>query len=173
MKLNTGGQFHIPNHVSDEARHLLKRMLTVDPLKRATIFEIRNMPFFQHNLPRYLNPLPELDRWPTLPMDDMQTLLLINEGEADPKRVAEDKGLTFSEDLGIIDQEIVAGLLEKITAFSEKEVWAALVQDGDNQVKVAYQLVRDHRRILKDCELRVENSLTPQRSPSMTTKTPP
>ncbi|ORX33523.1 putative SNF1A/AMP-activated protein kinase [Kockovaella imperatae] len=144
------GQFHVPSHVSDEARHLLRRMLTVDPLKRATISEIRSMPFFQHNLPRYLNPLPELDRWPTLPMDDMQTLLLINEGEADPKRVAEEKGLVFSEDLGIIDPEIVSALLEKITTYTEAMVWDALQKDGDNQVKVAYQLVRDHRRILKD-----------------------
>ena len=151
-RLMAGGQFHIPNHVSEDARHLLKRMLTVDPLKRATISEIRSMPFFQTNLPRYLNPLPELDRWPTLPMDDMQTLLLINEGEADPKRVAEEKGLVFSEDLGIIDSEIVAALLEKITTYTEAGVWEALKKDGDNQVKVAYQLVRDHRRLLKDCE---------------------
>ena len=55
-----GGQFHIPSHVSEGARHLLKRMLYVDPLKRATIGEIRTMPFFQERLPRYLQPLPEI-----------------------------------------------------------------------------------------------------------------
>ena len=127
-------------------------MLTVDPLKRATISEIRSMPFFQENLPRYLHPLPEIDRWPTLPMDDMNTLLLINEGQADPKRVAEDKGMIFTEDLGVIDPEIVVELLKKITTYSEAMVWEALQKEGDNQVKVAYQLVRDHKRILKDCE---------------------
>nr|XP_019047640.1 CAMK/CAMKL/AMPK protein kinase [Kwoniella bestiolae CBS 10118]OCF26570.1 CAMK/CAMKL/AMPK protein kinase [Kwoniella bestiolae CBS 10118] len=144
------GVFHIPSHVSEPARHLLKRMLEVDPLKRATIDEIRQMPFFQENLPRYLEPLPEMDRYPALPMDDMTTLLLINEGQADPKKVAEAKGMVFTEDLGIIDPDIVEELLEKISTYTEPMVWDALQRDGDNQVKVAYQLVRDHRRILKD-----------------------
>ncbi|WWD08124.1 hypothetical protein V865_006235 [Kwoniella europaea PYCC6329] len=144
------GVFHIPSHVSEPARHLLKRMLEVDPLKRATIAEIRQMPFFQENLPRYLEPLPEMDRYPALPMDDMTTLLLINEGQADPKKVAETKGMVFTEDLGIIDPDIVEELLEKISTYTEPMVWDALQREGDNQVKVAYQLVRDHRRILKD-----------------------
>ncbi|WVQ83879.1 hypothetical protein IAT38_006023 [Cryptococcus sp. DSM 104549] len=147
------GVFHIPSHVSEGARHLLKRMLEVDPLKRATIAEIRQMPFFQENLPRYLEPLPEIpemERYPALPMDDMTTLLLINEGQADPKKVAQDKGMVFTDDLGVIDPDIVDELLQKISTYTEKTVWAQLQEPGDNQVKVAYQLVRDHRRILKD-----------------------
>jgi carbon catabolite-derepressing protein kinase len=141
----------MPSHVSDGARYLLKRMLTVDPLKRATIDEIRNMPFFQENLPRYLQPLPEMERFPTMPMDDLSTILLINEGQADPRKVAESKGLVFSEDLGIIDPEIVQELLQKISTYTPEMVWDLLQKPGDNQVKVAYQLVRDHKRILKDC----------------------
>ncbi|WVQ76610.1 hypothetical protein IAR50_006283 [Cryptococcus sp. DSM 104548] len=147
------GVFHIPSHVSDPARHLLKRMLEVDPLKRATIFEIRQMEFFEENLPRYLQPLPEIaemERYPALPMDDMTTLLLINEGQADPRKVAEDKGLVFTDELGVIDPDIVEELLTKISTYSAAMVWEALQTPGDNQVKVAYQLVRDHRRILKD-----------------------
>jgi carbon catabolite-derepressing protein kinase len=152
----SGGAFHIPSHVSEGARHLLKRMLHTDPLKRATIAEIRQMPFFQEKLPRYLQPLPEMDRYPTLPMDDLSTLLLINEGQADPKKVAEEKGLVWTEDLGVVDPDIVAELLDKISTYSEDMVWHALQQSGDNQVKVAYQLVRDHRRIIKDCEWRTQ-----------------
>jgi carbon catabolite-derepressing protein kinase len=110
------------------------------------------MPFFQEKLPRYLQPLPEMERYPTLPMDDLSTLLLINEGQADPKKVAEEKGLVWTEDLGVVDPDIVAELLDKISTYSEDMVWHALQQSGDNQVKVAYQLVRDHRRIIKDCE---------------------
>ena len=146
------GQFHIPSHVSDGARHLLKRMLNVDPLKRATIMEIRQMPFFQENLPHYLQPLPEAEQYPTLPMDDLSTLLLINEGQADPAKVAEAKGLIYTEDLGIIDPEIVEELLDKISTYTPEIVWGLLQRKGDNQVKVAYQLVRDHKRIVRDCE---------------------
>ena len=147
-----GGQFHIPSHVSDGARHLLKRMLHVDPLKRANIAEIRTIPFFQDNLPRYLQPLPEIERYPTLPVDDLSTILLINEGQADPKKLAEAKGMIFTEELGIVDPEIVSELLERISTYTEAMVWDALQKEGDNQVKVAYQLVRDHKRILKDCK---------------------
>ena len=131
-------------------------MLTVDPVKRATIAEIRSMPFFQEGLPRYLQPLPEMDSYPTLPMDDLQTLLLVNEGQMDPQKVAEQKGLVFTEELGIIDPEIVTELLEKITTYNEAMVWEALQDPKDNQVKVAYQLVRDHKRLLKDCEFAFE-----------------
>lgn len=150
--LTLGGQFHIPSHVSDGARHLLKRMLHVDPLKRANIAEIRTMPFFQENLPRYLQPLPEIERYPILPVDDLSTILLINEGQAEPRKLAEAKGMIFTDELGIVDPEIVSELLEKISTYTEAMVWDALQNEGDNQVKVAYQLVRDHKRILKDCE---------------------
>lgn len=149
--LFTDGQYTLPSHISEEARYLLKRMLTVDPVKRATISEIRNMPIFEDKLPRYLQPLPEIDTYPTLPMDDMATLLMINEGQADPKKVADANGMMFSEDLGIIDPIIVSELLERISTYTEAMVWDALQQQGDNQVKVAYQLVRDHKRILKGC----------------------
>ena len=61
--LSLDGAFHIPSHVSEGARHLLKRMLHTDPLRRATITEIRSMPFFQEDLPRYLQPLPEVEQY--------------------------------------------------------------------------------------------------------------
>lgn len=147
-----GGNFHTPSHLSDGAKHLLKRMLCTDPLKRATIAEIRKMPFFQEDLPRYLQPLPEMERYPTLPMDDLSTLLMINEGRADPKKLAEEKGLVWTEDLGIIDPDVVEALMEKISAFPAQAIWEELRAPGDNTVKVAYQLVRDHKRIMKDCE---------------------
>ncbi|EIW68573.1 hypothetical protein TREMEDRAFT_31675 [Tremella mesenterica DSM 1558] len=146
------GHFRIPSNLSPGAVHLLERMLNVDPVKRATIAEIREMPFFQQDLPRYLQPLPEIERYPTLPMDDLNTLLMMSEGRADPKKIAEQKGLVWTKDLGIVDPEIVSELLSKITTYTEEMVWADLQKEGDNQVKVAYQLVRDHKRILADCD---------------------
>lgn len=150
------GIYSMPSHVSKEAQHVLRRMLVVDPVKRATINEIRQMPFFTENLPNYLQPLPATpmtERYPTLPMGDLSTLLLINEGQADPKKIAEAKGLTWTEDLGIIDPDIVDELLQKISTYTPEMVKDALQKPGDNQVKVAYQLVRDHKQIVRDCEL--------------------
>lgn len=142
----------MPSHISKEAQHVLRRMLVVDPVKRATIAEIRQMPFFLENLPRYLQALPPTPAVERYPVDDLSTLLLLNEGQADPKKVAEAKGLVYVEDLGIIDPEIVTELLQKVSTYNEPMIWELLQTPGDNQVKVAYQLVRDHKRILTDCK---------------------
>ncbi|XP_031499222.1 SNF1-related protein kinase catalytic subunit alpha KIN10-like [Nymphaea colorata] len=49
-----GGIYTLPSHLSVGARDLIPRMLVVDPLKRITIPEIRQHPWFQAHLPRYL-----------------------------------------------------------------------------------------------------------------------
>jgi len=54
------GDFRIPSHVSPEARDLIKRMLTVDPLERITIPQLRDHPWFAVNLPRFLHYRPSL-----------------------------------------------------------------------------------------------------------------
>ncbi|XP_042004812.1 SNF1-related protein kinase catalytic subunit alpha KIN10-like [Salvia splendens] len=49
-----GGIYTLPSHLSACARDLIPRMLIVDPMKRMSIPEIRNHPWFQAHLPRYL-----------------------------------------------------------------------------------------------------------------------
>lgn len=49
-----GGIYTLPSHLSAGARDLIPRMLVVDPMKRMTIPEIRQHPWFQEKLPRYL-----------------------------------------------------------------------------------------------------------------------
>lgn len=49
-----GGIYTLPSHLSSGARDLIPRMLVVDPMKRMTIPEIRQHPWFQEKLPRYL-----------------------------------------------------------------------------------------------------------------------
>ncbi|KAL5718350.1 cAMP-dependent protein kinase [Ranunculus cassubicifolius] len=49
-----GGIYTLPSHLSAGARDLIPRMLIVDPTKRITINEIRQHPWFQAHLPRYL-----------------------------------------------------------------------------------------------------------------------
>ncbi|XP_064984267.1 SNF1-related protein kinase catalytic subunit alpha KIN10-like isoform X4 [Musa acuminata AAA Group] len=48
------GIYTLPSHLSALARDLIPRMLVVDPMKRITIREIREHPWFQMRLPRYL-----------------------------------------------------------------------------------------------------------------------
>jgi len=49
-----GGVYTLPSHLSEGSRDLIPRMLVVDPLKRITIPEIRQHPWFLANLPQYL-----------------------------------------------------------------------------------------------------------------------
>jgi len=62
-KIN-GGIFTIPSYLSAGARHLLSRMLVVDPLQRATIAEIRESPWFAVELPDYLKLVNEVSDEP-------------------------------------------------------------------------------------------------------------
>ncbi|CAH8615777.1 unnamed protein product [Heterobilharzia americana] len=50
------GYFHLPETLSAGVRDLLRRMITVDPIKRATIEEIRRHPWFSVDLPSHLFP---------------------------------------------------------------------------------------------------------------------
>ncbi|VAH85270.1 unnamed protein product [Triticum turgidum subsp. durum] len=49
-----GGFYILPSYLSDLAMDLIPRILVVDPMKRITIREIRDHPWFQNRLPRYL-----------------------------------------------------------------------------------------------------------------------
>lgn len=168
QKIN-GGIYHLPSHLSEDARQLLKAMLVVDPVKRITISGIRQLSWFQKNLPKYLQLLPETPRLErpgmTASGDDIKTLMAQggigavpgtvdgNEiGEEGMARVAESKGLVYIGELGIVEPSIVDELCEKMAGFDRNSIWDALKKDGDNQVKVAYQLVRDHKKMLQNSE---------------------
>ncbi|KAM7480056.1 hypothetical protein LguiA_028269 [Lonicera macranthoides] len=56
-----GGIYTLPSHLSPGARDLIPRLLVVDPMKRMTIPEIRQHPWFKVRLPRYLAvPAPDV-----------------------------------------------------------------------------------------------------------------
>lgn len=79
------------------------------------------------------------------------------------QKIAEAKGLVWTKDLGIIEPHIVDELCDKMAGFSRADVWDALKKEKDNQIKVAYQLVRDHKRMLQDCEFHLSGTLRMQR----------
>ena len=54
------GMYSLPSHLSQLSRDLILRMLVVDPMKRITIPEVRQHPWFQHKLPAYLNLAPAM-----------------------------------------------------------------------------------------------------------------
>jgi carbon catabolite-derepressing protein kinase len=110
-KIN-GGIYSFPSFLSQGAKDLIASMLVVDPLKRITIAELREMPWFAKDLPEYLTPLPA------------KTDVLL---EISPTFVSE---------------------IEKKTGFSAMTIQHALKEEGNNQIKVAYQLVVDNRDLV-------------------------
>jgi 5'-AMP-activated protein kinase, catalytic alpha subunit len=54
------GMYSLPSHLSQLSRDLILRMLVVDPMKRITVPEIRQHPWFQHKLPAYLALAPAM-----------------------------------------------------------------------------------------------------------------
>mmetsp|Transcript_3353 Transcript_3353/g.10476 ORF Transcript_3353/g.10476 Transcript_3353/m.10476 type:complete len:511 (+) Transcript_3353:3016-4548(+) len=54
-----GGIYMLPSHLSPGARDLIPRMLLVDPMKRITVPEIRQHPWFQVRLAPYLSVPPQ------------------------------------------------------------------------------------------------------------------
>jgi carbon catabolite-derepressing protein kinase len=113
-------------------------MLVVDPVKRITINEITQHPFFTKDLPRYLTPLPP-PPGPVLP-----TLSAL---------VAPPKALDFEiiDGLGRIEEDVVEELAGKLENTTLEDVWEALRrEDGGNAVKVAYLLLRDKHRLGRD-----------------------
>lgn len=56
------------------------------------------------------------------------------------------------EGLGVVDQEIVDDLCEKIKELNSDEVWSKLKEGGDRELRIAYQLCRDNKRMMEGCE---------------------
>ncbi|KAF9011448.1 kinase-like domain-containing protein [Cyathus striatus] len=163
------GSFHIPSYLSPDAKSLIQGMLTVDPMKRITIPDITQHPFFTTDLPRYLSPLPPA---PGPVLGTLSTLVL------PPKQL----DFEIIEGLGRIEEDVVDELARKLEGVEKDEVWEALRRDDGTQgnaIKVAYMLLRDKRRLGKDLSIFAEqerdaelaamdprNALSPALSPS-------
>ncbi|KAI0829028.1 CAMK/CAMKL/AMPK protein kinase [Trametes gibbosa] len=129
------GVYHVPNGLSAEAKSLINGMLAVDPVKRITIPEIMQHPFFTTDLPKYLNPLPQ--QGPVL--GTLSSLV------APPRAI----DFEIIEGLGRIEEDVVEDLASRMDGVDKEDVWECLRRDDGpqgNAVKVAYMLLRDKRR---------------------------
>ncbi|KAF8899460.1 CAMK/CAMKL/AMPK protein kinase [Infundibulicybe gibba] len=135
------GSYHMPSYISHEARTLINAMLAVDPIKRITVPEIIQHPFFTNDLPRYLTPLPP----PPGPVLGMLSSLVT------PPKVPLD--FEIIEGLGRIEDGVVDELSARMIGVEKDDILECLRRDDGvqgNAVKVAYMLLRDKRRLGKD-----------------------
>ncbi len=207
-KINNG-IYSIPPYVSAEAKQLLQSMLVVDPVKRITIAEIRQLPWFQLNLPAYLQPLPptpaaepsgfdfgngSVEQWAEQMRstgsgggassggggaggggagaggsgsgaggerehdEAMRRGSTSNASGVSASSGSRRRGLVTT-DLGIVEEEIVDELVAKMVGFTREDVTSQLCAQGENQVKVAYQLLRDHQRMVRNSGLEEQKEM--------------
>lgn len=131
-------------------------MLVVDSNKRIKLHEIRQLPWFTKDLPTYLfapaaTPSPidsEQGTEPSTPSSEAEEAALWNEaqdGKSGRRR-------EWVEGLGVVDEEIVEDLCGKIEGLTSDDVWSTLKAGGDKELRIAYQLCRDNKRMVEGCE---------------------
>jgi carbon catabolite-derepressing protein kinase len=126
--------------MSSDARQLITGMLAVDPVKRMTIEEVVQHPYYIKDLPRYLTPLPTTR---TAVLGTLQNLAL------PPKPL----DFEIIDGLGRIEEDVIDELAERMEGVDRDDIWDSLRRDDGltgNAVKVAYMLLRDKRRLGQD-----------------------
>lgn len=83
---------------------------------------------------------------------------VVSEGDGSGRR------REWVDGLGVVDEEIVEDLCSKIQSLTSEDVWRSLKKSGampveemkgdqeGNQIRIAYQLCRDNKRMVEGCE---------------------
>lgn len=135
------GHYAVPNYMSSGAATLIKKMLAVNPIHRATIEEIRVDPWFLKNLAHYLkSPVEEF----------------IDTGDGPDKTttanlIAPHSCLTVQEKL----HDQVTEKISKTMGYGIKDVQEALTADEPSAIKDAYLIVRENKLMQVSCKLTV------------------
>lgn len=121
--------------VTPIAVSLIKRMLSVNPVHRITIEDIREDPWFLKDLPAYLA-LPRQEFFDT---------------GVDPNKAIDPKSLAPSQPPAVAEKlhEVVVGKLGKTMGYSKHDVQEALAHDEPSAIKDAYLIVRENQ-IMKE-----------------------
>lgn len=124
------GQYHVPQYISKGAASLMKKMLHVNPVYRITVQQIREDPWFNKNLPDYLQ--PKHDEFIGTAVDPNKPI--------DPQALAPSKSPEEVEKL----HGSVVGKLRQTMGYPEDDVQQALAVSEPNAIKDAYLIVREN-----------------------------
>jgi len=135
FKKIAAGNYHMPNYLSQGATSLIRKMLSVNPVHRITIAEIRQDPWFTKDLPLYLEP----------PREEF-----IDTG-MDPNKAIDPRSLAPLQPAAVVQKlhQAVVGKLGKTMGYAEHDVQEALARDEPSAIKDAYLIVRENQ-IMKE-----------------------
>lgn len=145
------GVFTIPNWCPQEAAKMIKKMLVVNPMQRATIDEIRQEPWFLKELPPYL--APPVQEFFDTGVDPNRAIRPSDIAPHAPQRVQEKLHNEVTEKIS------------KTMGYGKKDVEEALGADEPSAIKDAYMIVRENKM------MQVNRELAPYETPSTSTQT--
>lgn len=124
FKKISNGVYTLPNYLSPGAKHLLTRMLVVNPLNRITIHEIMEDEWFKQNLEEYLLP-PDINKMKHKKID-----------------MDEDVVMALNHTMGY-DQDDIVNVINKCNASTSP-------QEQSNEIVDAYLLMKENKALVKD-----------------------
>ncbi|KAK7427124.1 Protein kinase [Neonectria magnoliae] len=128
------GTYSIPQWMPAGAANLIKRMLVVNPVQRATIEEIRQDPWFMNELPPYLQP----------PVEEFY-----NTG-VDPNKAIEKSDIAPGATEKVQERlhNEVTEKISKTMGYGKTDVEEALQASEPSAIKDAYMIVRENKMML-------------------------
>ncbi|KAK0745334.1 kinase-like domain-containing protein [Apiosordaria backusii] len=146
------GSYMVPTWMSPGASTLIKKMLVVNPVQRATIEEIRQDPWFLKDLPSYLHP----------PVEEF-----LNTG-VDPNKAIKVSdiapGAPPQEQVKLHNE--VTEKISKTMGYGKRDVEEALEAEEPSAIKDAYMIVRENK-LMENNQLSVLTPDDPNASPML------
>ena len=140
------GTYMVPTWMSAGAANLIKKMLVVNPVQRATIEDIRMDPWFLKDLPAYLHP----------PVEEF-----LNTG-ADPNKAIKVSDIAPGappQEQEKLHNEVTEKI-SKTMGYGKRDVEEALEADEPSAIKDAYMIVRENK-FMQLPGLNAEDGATP------------
>ena len=127
----SSGTYSTPSFVSAGARHIIHKMLKVNPTQRITVQDILQDARFNEGLADYLKQ----------PVEEFIYTGVDPNKAIDPRKLAPGKPLAVQEQI----HESVIGKLGKTMGYAKDDVQDALGKDEPNAIKDAYLIVRENQ----------------------------
>jgi len=137
FKKIAAGNFHIPGYISPGAARLIRAMLQVHPVHRITIAEIREDPWFNKNIPKYLEPPPE--EYIATGVDTNKPI--------DARNVAPGKPFPVQHKL----HQIAVSKLERSMGYGKDDIEDALRHPEPSAIKDAFSIVVENEMMQTNC----------------------
>ncbi|KAH8911997.1 Pkinase-domain-containing protein [Coniochaeta sp. PMI_546] len=125
------GTYAVPTWMSPGAANLIKKMLVVNPVHRATIEEIRQDPWFMTDLPAYLQ--PPVEEFLNTGVDPNKAIKV---SDIAPNAPPKEQEKLHNE---------VTEKISKTMGYGKKDVQEALEADEPSAIKDAYMIVRENK----------------------------